>query len=108
MKVGFTGTRNGMSDEQKVKLDYFIKHNDIEEFHHGDCVGADTEAHNIVKGAKPKIKIIIHPPIMSKYRSFLIGDEKRKPKEPLERNNSAKFILPSATALLTFSFMKML
>ena len=41
MKIGFTGTRDGMSIRQLVVLrTQFAKH--ATEFHHGDCIGADA------------------------------------------------------------------
>ena len=51
--VGFTGTQIGMSPLQKKTFTKLIKFlladNKITSFHHGDCVGADADAHNIVK-----------------------------------------------------------
>ena len=63
-----TGNRYGMSDDAKIKLTDFIKNNKIDEVHHGDCVGADKEFHDIC--ASNNIKIIIHPPIDEKLRAF--------------------------------------
>lgn len=46
MKVGFTGSQNGMSTAQLHTLrDWTIDAIDeIEEWHHGCCVGADTQS----------------------------------------------------------------
>ena len=39
MKVGFTGTRLGMSQNQKEQFVLKLSELDVHEFHHGDCVG---------------------------------------------------------------------
>ena len=53
--VGFTGTRQGMTDDQKCALRKLLS--EIARngsfpllFHHGDCVGSDEEAHEIAVG----------------------------------------------------------
>ena len=62
MIVGFTGTRNGMTPEQRLFLSTFLISNRIEatEAHHGDCVGADADFHQLCMGAS--IPVVIHPP----------------------------------------------
>jgi hypothetical protein len=89
-KYGFTGTRNGLSEEQK-KLLVNILQKDIEEkniieVHHGDCVGADKEFHEICERIKSDINIIIHPPTDNKLRAYMESKEIRKEKSYLERN----------------------
>lgn len=57
MYIGFTGTRSGMTNEQKAMLrcifeDCFVssKARDVKlEFVHGGAVGADREAHHIAR-----------------------------------------------------------
>ena len=62
MKVGFTGTRAGMNDYQKNQVENLLYATmnpfDITEVHHGDCIGADTDFHNMCLGFLP---IVIHP-----------------------------------------------
>ena len=61
--VGFTGTRVGMTPIQKkgVELALDMIPGSIV-FHHGDCVGADADAHEIVTRVAPERAIIvIHP-----------------------------------------------
>ena len=65
IKVGFTGTRHGMSDEQSKEFEKLIKSMGISEFHHGMCVGADKQTHDIIK--INNIKIIGHPPTYKKF-----------------------------------------
>ena len=70
IKVGFTGTRHGMSGEQLKEFENLIKSKEISEFHHGMCVGADKQAHDFIKSSK--INIVGHPPIYKKFISNYI------------------------------------
>lgn len=93
-KVGFTGTRQGMSDQQ---LDAFVRlvranfMSEMSEFHHGDCVGSDAQAHEIVATmlrGRGEGYVYIHPPTESKYRA-LCNSQPRiilQPKPYLERD----------------------
>ncbi len=68
MKIGFTGTRYGCSNEQLYSLREFVKELEINEgeAHHGDCIGADTEFHNAIRTiCRPSVKIVIHPPVVA-------------------------------------------
>ncbi len=89
-KYGFTGTRSGMTSPQMETLRKFIIDNrdDIEAVHHGDCVGADREFHDLVRRVAPRVKIIVHPPLISKLRAFCRGDETREQKPYLVRNKN--------------------
>lgn len=107
MKIGFTGTQAGMTDEQALtfaslfRLDVHVRAKlqgemetpgDKLEFHHGDCIGADSSAHDIVRditgpGRFDGIPIIVHPPINQSKRAFTIGHSERQPKPYLERNH---------------------
>ena len=92
MKIGFTGTQTGMCEEQK-KLLYgilselmMVKGDTPMEFHHGDCIGADREAHEIVQSVGG-IDIIVHPPENDAKRAFCEGYVRRaNPKPYLDRN----------------------
>lgn len=67
MKLGFTGTQSGMNEFQKKEL---IKVFDLKqpvEFHHGDCIGSDAEAHFMfirwhLNNNHCDRLIIVHPP----------------------------------------------
>lgn len=83
MKVGFTGTRKGMTQEQKESMKSLLTIFCLAEFHHGDCIGADAEAHKIAKSLY--MPIVIHPPVNNKARAFCKGDI-RPPKQYLVRN----------------------
>lgn len=84
VSVGFTGTRKGMTDRQKMVFIMVIAQLEPDEFHHGDCVGADAEAHNIAR--KFGAKIFIHPPDNNSMRAFKEGGIFHEPKPYLDRN----------------------
>jgi hypothetical protein len=85
MIVGFTGSRHGMSAEQFDSFVSLIATLDITEFHHGDCIGADAEAHGAVVRRFPKAKIVLHPPRDPILRAFKKGTI-LPAKDYLERN----------------------
>lgn len=94
MKIGFTGSRYGMSQSQKTAFCHLIRwmHNhygdsmEFEEFHHGDCKGADAEAHEWIRGFDKNIPIHIHPPNKDDWRAFCKSRHKYKPKPFYKRN----------------------
>ena len=84
MKVGFTGTQVGMKPLQLGKLYNTMKYSGMVEFHHGDCIGADEEAHGLIE--RPVV-IVIHPPLKGDKRAYCMGaDFFRRPKEYIARN----------------------
>lgn len=95
MKIGFTGTQNGTTAEQLVTLEKLLRAQKLDEFHHGDCIGADDEAVGVVKEIKrhpplawkKKPKIICHPPSNDSKRAWNESDEERTPKPYLDRNH---------------------
>jgi hypothetical protein len=86
MIIGFTGTREGMTDDQDRRLGGIIlKLKDVTEAHHGDCIGGDAEFHEICQFFK--IPIIIHPPTNDKLRAFCKGAARVEEPQPyLTRN----------------------
>lgn len=92
MKIGFTGTKRGMSCDQYGKFKSILKEHPYGELHHGDCIGSDYEAH--ILALFLKMAVIVHPPINPKSRAFC-GDSNApgakvsilNPKEYLERNH---------------------
>lgn len=86
MKVGFTGTREGMTPQQKDAFRSRVTH--PTEFHHGCCVGADEDAAQIVYGlACPRV--VGHPPtrtaLVSEY-ALGFNHENYDPMPYLDRN----------------------
>ncbi|KKL70760.1 hypothetical protein LCGC14_2101720 [marine sediment metagenome] len=89
MKVGFTGTRQGMTDVQCARLELALKELGATEFHHGDCIGADFQAALIVQGMEG-IKIVCHPPENPKFRANVPlrpGDTIFPTRHYIERNH---------------------
>ena len=84
MRVGFTGTRYGMTERQKQLLRDKLLELMPDEIHHGDCVGADEQCHKIAH--ELKIKVLIHPPIDSFNRAFCESPYMFEPKPYLDRN----------------------
>lgn len=88
LRVGFTGTRLGMSNKQKQTLVDLLEqlHNrGARYFHHGDCVGADAEAHDIAVSVG--FEIVGHPPIIEDLRAFKRCDYMRTERPYILRNH---------------------
>ena len=83
--VGFTGTRRGLTEKQRHRLKMALCHSGVCEFHHGDCVGADQEAAELV-AAFGRSRIVVHPPSVSSQRAYTPWGTARTPKGYLERN----------------------
>ena len=86
MKIGFTGTREGMSQNQKEQFVLKMFELNPTEFHHGDCEGADAEAHDIIREFLPDVKIIVYPPLSFRRRAMKQGDVTLKPEEYIKRD----------------------
>lgn len=82
--IGFTGTQVGMTSAQQNSFSSLVKKLNITEFHHGDCIGADSQAHKIV--IQNNAFIILHPPSKKSKRAFCTADEVREKKDYLKRN----------------------
>jgi hypothetical protein len=85
MKVGITGTQQGMNARQRQLLHMALHDLVATELHHGDCLGVDAQAHLIAR--ELGLFIVTHPPGNMSKRAHCIGDEVRTPKPYLERNH---------------------
>jgi len=85
-KIGFTGTRHGMSKEQLDAFKSIIKAKETDEFHHGMCVGSDKQAHDFIKSEE--VKIVGHPPSFKKFMAECNCDIFMKPHDYLKRNKN--------------------
>lgn len=96
LKIGFTGTRTGMTRQQEhclkselIHLQHMTKW-DAFEFHHGDCIGADKEARNIA--FLLKFKIHCHPPSDPSFQAFTESDVDYPPIPYKDRNRRIVFL----------------
>jgi hypothetical protein len=86
MRVGFTGSRTGITIVQNAELISLLASLKATEAHHGDCIGADDAFHKAALALE--IPIIIHPPDKDTYRAFCEGAiEVKAPKPYLRRND---------------------
>jgi predicted Rossmann fold nucleotide-binding protein DprA/Smf involved in DNA uptake len=86
MKIGFTGSRHGMTSKQMVEVRRLLCR-PFTEFHYGGCVGADAEAAQIAAN-RPGAKLVLHPPSNSTMLAevSLASHEMRPAKPYLQRN----------------------
>lgn len=88
--IGFTGTKRGLNAYQREQLDIILKNLkqlSYTRLRHGDCIGADAEAHELARANF--LAVALHPPIYPKYRAnchMLPGEEVNEPKDYLIRN----------------------
>lgn len=101
-KIGVTGTRLGMTVVQQVRALELLTNitSKIEicpELHHGDCVGADEQLHDMAESLR--YWTVAHPPVDERYRSHRKADVIRTPKPYLPRD---KDIVDETELLLAF------
>lgn len=73
MRIGFTGTREGMTIEQMntvADILAVVPFLDMVSGSHGDCVGADSEFHAIFRDEFYDMPINVYPPEDDKYRAY--------------------------------------
>ena len=89
MRVGFTGTRDGLTPAQGGALARRVRDQQVTTFHHGACFGADAEAVVHVRHYHPEAHIVAHPCTLTKCvseRALAASDHKRDVRPPLDRN----------------------
>lgn len=88
MRIGFTGTRRGMTERQRNTLSCLLADLNWFSFHHGGCEGADTQADAIAQTVHGKNRICIRPGDEEQYLYWLKRDRPNvfSPKPYLERN----------------------
>ena len=92
MIVGFTGTRDGMTQAQKCQVECLLLNFQPQTVHHGDCIGADADFSEIVvklnHARKLNAHIVGHPCNLHSQRAHCIVNEERPVLEPRERNQN--------------------
>lgn len=86
-RVGFTGTREGLTAPQEVALRELLGLLQPNQFHHGDARGADALAATICNNMKLRPTIICHPPLRSAMRAFTLFNDKSYPKDDYHPRN---------------------
>lgn len=89
MRIGFTGTREGITAAQRGAFAALVVAPD--EFHHGCCFGADEWAAIMVYDTSPFTRVIGHPSnikSMTSEPALARCHEIHDPKPPLERNRA--------------------
>jgi hypothetical protein len=86
--LGFTGTQQGLTEPQiHLLVDALLRYAP-REVHHGDCIGADAQFHDLVRKLLPLARVVIHPPTIAAKRAFCEGDEERASLAYLTRNRA--------------------
>lgn len=89
MILGFTGTREGMTVNQRSQIWSWLGRQYVTEFHHGCCVGADTQCADLVLDTQAHSLMVGHPSTLSGHYSRLaagICNSLLPARPPLERN----------------------
>jgi hypothetical protein len=94
-EIGFTGTSKGMTERQRVAVSSLLTVLESNHVHHGDCIGADEEFHEIARGLGMTVEL--HPPSNPAKRAFCKADTKWPEYEYLTRN---KHIVDSSHILI--------
>ena len=87
--VGFTGTREGCTDAQAAAMAGLLHDLRCSVLHHGDCVGADAQAHEAARSLG--VPVELHPPSSPQWRAFcrmLPGEVVRPELDYIERNRA--------------------
>ena len=88
MILSCTGTRDGAKPDALDSFRAWLQDLDshIEEAHHGDCLGADTQFHYIME--KLNVPVHIHPCTIKSQRGYSRGAKVYPVAPPLVRNRS--------------------
>lgn len=87
MHIAFTGTQRGVTPAQGVKVFELLYTLRPTDFHHGDCIGADADAHDLAATLSNRPKIHVHPCTLHDKRANKQGDVEYAPLPPLVRNH---------------------
>ncbi|HSQ32916.1 MAG TPA: hypothetical protein VLN49_23830 [Gemmatimonadaceae bacterium] len=91
LRIGFTGSRHGLSQRQRAEVERLLRETAPAELHHGGCVGADAEAHDLAL-ALGVPSIVVHRSVVLGLTADIQQDSERsvvtllEPRKPLKRN----------------------
>ena len=86
--IGITASRKGISAQALETFEAVLQeHPELEELHHGDCVGGDEQIHMMVQNIVPEVRLVIHPPINEDLRANCKGAYKVLPKKDYMSRN---------------------
>lgn len=86
--LGFSGTRHGMKALQWETVRCLLAMMDPDEVHHGDCLGADSQFHDLALEQYSQVDIHIHPPDNPVGRANRRSAIIYAPRPYLERNRA--------------------
>ena len=86
MRLGFTGTRQGMTAEQRAACAALLREFGVTAVHHGDATGADAEFHDLARAVG--VHVTVHPPLAPQYRAWKTGDIVHQPARYKIRNRA--------------------
>lgn len=92
VSLGFTGSQNGLTSEQSSTLRSLLtpwaSDPEGKSVHHGDCIGADAEFHDIIVSLSDVIAIKKYPCNITSKRAHCVGGHNVcEPLPPLDRNS---------------------
>lgn len=94
IKLGFTGTQHGMTDIQaqvvfnELMLYGQVPEQVVTEVHHGCCVGADAQFHDMLAYMPKDVVVHGHPPVITTKMAHCQCDVMHEPLDYLVRNRA--------------------
>jgi hypothetical protein len=86
-KLGVTASRTGLTLDQKGVFTAVAMTLNPHEFHDGDCIGGDEQAHYIIRKEFERCYMVGHPPENSSQRAHMQYNRAHPPKGYIERNH---------------------
>lgn len=88
--VGFTGSRDGFTDQQVAEFHRLLDQTSIAAFHHGSCVGCDADAHNLLAARMGadwvNQHVHVHPGHLRHLTAMVVGGTRYPWRRTLARN----------------------
>lgn len=102
MILGITATRYDITVRQMEALEEWIRRADVDEVHHGDCMGGDAWAHSIALGVSKHV--VVHPPTNHRWRAFCDVTDIVTLRPPLPYLDRNRMIVESCDVLLALPY----